>query len=101
MQIAMISQPMNGKTSEEIVAKKAKMAEYLTERGYRVVNTYFEEEWAQDAQNQSLWFLAKALEVMSKCDAVYFADGWENARGCRIEHEAAKAYGLDVIYEDI
>lgn len=23
----------------------------------------------------------------------------ENARGCRIEHDAAKAYGLEIIYE--
>lgn len=27
-------------------------------------------------------------------------DGWENARGCRIEHDAAVAYGLEVLYED-
>ena len=26
-------------------------------------------------------------------------EGWENARGCKIEHEAAKAYGLEIIYE--
>ena len=31
---------------------------------------------------------------MSKCNAVYFCKGWENARGCRIEHETAKAYGF-------
>lgn len=24
----------------------------------------------------------------------------KNARGCRIEHEAAVAYGLDIIYEE-
>lgn len=27
--------------------------------------------------------------------------GWENARGCRIEHEVAKAYDLEIIYESI
>ena len=26
-------------------------------------------------------------------------DWWEEARGCRIEHETAEAYGLDIIYE--
>lgn len=45
-------------------------------------------------------FLAKSLEKMSLCDAVYFCKGWEQARGCRIEHEVAVAYGLDVIYEE-
>ena len=47
-----------------------------------------------------LCFLAKSLENMSLCHAAYFCKGWENARGCRIEHEAAKAYGLTIIYED-
>ena len=46
-----------------------------------------------------LCFLAKSLENMSLCHAAYFCKGWENARGCRIEHEAAKAYGLEIIYE--
>jgi hypothetical protein len=36
---------------------------------------------------------------MSKCDAVYFCNGWENARGCKIEHDIAIAYGLLTIYE--
>lgn len=47
-----------------------------------------------------LCFLAKSLENMSLCHAVYFCKGWENARGCRIEHDAAVAYGLDIIYEE-
>lgn len=37
---------------------------------------------------------------MSLCHAAYFCKGWENARGCRIEHDAAVAYGLEVLYED-
>lgn len=30
-------------------------------------------------------------------DVVYFAPGWKEARGCRIEHECAKEYGMDRI----
>ena len=47
-----------------------------------------------------LCYLAKSLENMSLCHAAYFAKGWEDARGCRIEHDAAVAYGLEVLYED-
>ena len=47
----------------------------------------------------SLHFLAKSLEKMSFCHAVYFCRGWQDARGCRIEHDAAVAYGLEVIEE--
>jgi len=37
---------------------------------------------------------------MSLCHKVYFAKGWEQARGCKIEHDAAIRYGLEVIYEE-
>lgn len=52
MKKAMLSQPMAGKTEEEIVATRE-----------------------------------KAISALK-------------ARGCRIEHEAAKAYGLEIIYEE-
>lgn len=48
--------------------------------------------------NIPLCFLAKSLENMSLCNAAYFCKGWENARGCRIEHEAAKAFCMTIIY---
>lgn len=47
-----------------------------------------------------LCFLAKSLENMSLCHAAYFCKGWEDARGCKIEHDAATAYGLEVLYEE-
>lgn len=47
-----------------------------------------------------LCYLAKSLENMSLCHAAYFCKGWEDARGCRIEHDAAVAYGLEILYED-
>jgi hypothetical protein len=46
-----------------------------------------------------LCFLAKSIENMSLCHKAYFAKGWENARGCKIEHEVALQYGLEIIYE--
>ena len=103
---AMLSQPMRGKTNEEIVATREKAIEVLTSKGYEVVNTLFTDEWYNPENMEKrgvvqipLCFLAKSLENMSLCHAAYFCKGWENARGCRIEHEAAKAYGLEIIYE--
>lgn len=103
---AMISQPMAGKTDEEIVATREKAMAALQAKGYFVVNTLFTDEWYSKENMEKrgvvqvpLCFLAKSLENMSLCHAAYFCKGWENARGCRIEHEAAKAYGLEIIYE--
>lgn len=45
-----------------------------------------------------IYCLGLFIEAMSQCEAVYFCDGWEDTRGCRIEHEVAEAYGLDIIY---
>lgn len=105
MKKAMLSQPMAGKTDEEIIATREKAIKVLQKKGYEVVNTFFTDEWYSDKSMKErgvvqipLCFLAKSLENMSLCHAVYFCDGWEHARGCRIEHEAALAYGLEMIY---
>lgn len=104
---AMLSQPMGGKTNEEIVATRERAIAALKDRGYEIVNTLFTDEWYSKEKMAErgvvqipLCFLAKSLENMSLCHAAYFCKGWENARGCRIEHEAAKAYGLEIIYEE-
>ena len=103
---AMLSQPMAGKTDEEIAATRDKAVAFLKGMGYEVVNTLFTDEWYSKEAMESrgvvqipLCFLAKSLENMSKCHIAFFCKGWEKARGCRIEHEAAVAYGLNIIYE--
>lgn len=97
---------MAGKTDEEIITTREKAIAALTEKGYEVVNTLFTDEWysresmeARGVVQIPLCFLAKSLENMANCHAAYFCKGWEQARGCRIEHAAAEAYGLDIIYE--
>ena len=42
---AMLSQPMAGKTQEEIVATREKAIAALKEQGYEIVNTLFTDEW--------------------------------------------------------
>lgn len=92
-----ISQPMNGRTDEEILAERADaiMAarESLGEE-IEVIDSYFE---GAPANARPLWFLGKALELLSTADIAYFARGWEKARGCKIEHECALAYGIHTI----
>ena len=103
---AMLSQPMAGKTESEIIETRDRAIKYLEAMGCEVVNTLFTDEWYSKEKMDErgvvqipLCFLAKSLENMSLCHVAYFAKGWEKARGCRIEHEAAVAYGLEIIYE--
>ena len=92
-----ISQPMRGKTNEEILAareKAIKSAERHLGESCEVIDSFF-----QDAPVDAspLWFLGKSLELLSTADVAYFAKGWEEARGCRIENTCAIEYGIDVI----
>lgn len=104
---AMLSQPMAGKTQGEINETREKAIQALTGMGYETVNTLFTDNWYSKESMEKrgvvqipLCFLAKSLENMSLCHAAYFCKGWENARGCKIEHDAAVAYGLKIIYEE-
>ena len=103
---AMISQPMAGKTAEEIDETREAAIEELKKRGYEVQNTCYNDDWCEDmekthkdADRLALCLLARSLFDMSRCDAVYFCKGWDNTRGCRIEYFAALSYNLDILYE--
>ena len=103
----MISQPMNGLTDEEIEKTRNKAIKHIERLGYKVVSTLFKDGWYNNSamkdrgvMNIPVYYIARSLESMSFCDAVYFCDGWEDARGCRIEHDVAEAYGLDIIYAE-
>lgn len=94
-----ISQPMRGKTDEEILAVREKAIKSATEiigEEVEVIDSFFQ---SAPVDARPLWFLGKSLELMSTADVVYFADGWRDMRGCRIEHECAVEYNLDRIEE--
>jgi hypothetical protein len=102
----MLSQPMAGKSEAEIISTRERAIKALQEKGYEIVNTLFTDEWYSSDSMQArgvvqipLCFLAKSLENMSLCHAAYFCKGWETTRGCKIEHDAAVAYGLEILYE--
>ncbi len=110
---AMISQPMNGLTGDEILETRAKAIKWLNDNDYDFVDTYLivlqhppyiirstnKSDYNTIYRSPCVLDYRSSLEQMSKCDAVYFCKGWEKYRGCRIEHEAAEAYGLKIIEE--
>ncbi len=97
MKKVFISQPMKDKTDEEIKAERKQLVDHakvMVGEEIQVIYSFFESA-PHDAR--PLWFLGKSLELMSQADVVVFGDGWENARGCKIEHECAVQYGIDRI----
>lgn len=91
-----ISQPMKDKTDEEIKAERARIIEAATKEygEVEVIDSFFENA-PHDAR--PLWFLAKSLELLSTADIAFFAEGWKQYRGCKIEHECAVQYGIEIV----
>ena len=97
MKNVFISQPMRGKTGEEIRAEREKAVEAVkafVNDEVEVLDSYFD-----DFDGNPLEYLAKSIELLAKADVAYFAKGWEDARGCRIEHICAVEYAIDRIEE--
>ena len=96
-----ISQKMRGKTDEEILAERKKaieMAEKTIGEPVEVIDSFFEKA---PVNAKPLWFLGKSLELQADADVAYFAPGWEDARGCKIEHACAVEYGITVIEDNV
>lgn len=92
-----ISQPMRGKTDEEILAARERAIESAKRNlgeDAEVIDSFFQ---TAPVGATPLWYLGKSLELLSTADVAYFAPGWEEARGCRIENTCAIEYGIDVI----
>lgn len=92
-----ISQPMKGKTDEEILKereKAIKSAERQVGEPVEVIDSFF-----QDApvDAKPLWYLGESLKLLAEADVAYFAKGWDKARGCKIENTCAIEYGIPVI----
>ena len=95
-----ISQPMNGKTDEQIREERRiveiRLHRKLNEK-FEILDTVFD----LDEGTHPLVYLGKSIEKMAEADIVCFMDGWGMARGCVIEHEVALKYNLKRKYLDI
>lgn len=79
-----ISQPMKGKSDEDILKERNKAiaeAERLCDDVVEVLDSFFQ---GAPADAKPLWFLGKSLELLAQADVAYFAPGWADARGCKI-----------------
>lgn len=93
-----ISQPMNGKSVGEILKEREKIIAHCKEMygdNTEVIESYFEQE--PESKNPALYNLGKSLILLADADLAYFAKGWENFRGCKIENTCAIEYGIEVI----
>ena len=108
-----ISQPMTGKSEEEILATRQKAIDKIHQLfdadGERVniIASYINdatrkrfEERVSDNINWDIYWLSKSLERLAIADTIWLCDGWEHSKGCKIELECAIQYGLVVVYPE-
>lgn len=105
-EVVFISLPMNGRKPLDVMddlarARKAYMTMSDAHHFVSFCHNFqpdipAEENGAKKGQ-ESVWYLGRALEAISKCDRVFFYGDWQNARGCLIEHEICEKYDIPYV----
>ena len=92
-----ISQPMGGRPWCDVLKERddlISIANELFGDEAIVLDTMFEPD-----KGHPLIYLGMSIEKLAEADVILAAPGWRKSRGCRIEIEAALAYGKTHIIE--
>ena len=106
MKRVFISQPMIGKTDKEILNERkpaiGKVKEMYPDDEVVIAESYFsdfnDKKLEETKINIPLFYLGQSFLKLAESDIACFCKGWEDARGCLLEHSAAKTYGIETIY---
>lgn len=97
-----ISQPMKGKTASTITKERNDVIDWLnklygSKYNINVLESYFPDDYDPTKHNTS-YYLGKSIVLLSEANVAVFVEGWEQARGCSIEHTVCEKYGISRIY---
>ena len=108
-----ISQPMSGKSEEEILATRQKEIEKIHQLfdadgvEINIIASYIDDatrkhfkEHVSDDINWDIFWLSQSLERLAMADMIWLCDGWEYSNGCNIELECATRYGVGIMYPE-
>ena len=94
----MISQPMNGIPDSEVRRIQNELKERFAKYHIEVVDSFITEEADINLRNQGVFYLGRTIQkFLSDVDAVYFVNGWQRARGCKIEKQICEEYGIMIL----
>ena len=92
-----ISQPMAGRTNEEIESERNRIVEAAMQQyGYdvKVIDSFMQRI---PADAKPLWLLGESIKLLSFADVAIFAPYWHDYRGCKIECKACMEYGITAV----
>ena len=97
-----ISQPMMGKSDELVAAERKLIIERVKSmygNDVEILDSFFNDYNTSDIKHPPVALLGKSLEVLAHADVAFFSSGWKSARGCRIEYDVARLYGIEITGE--
>lgn len=100
MKKVFISQPMRGLSDSEILSKRSEIiskVEQVVGDKVEIIESFFED--FKPENNIPVKYLSRSIDKLADADVAYFGGDWKEARGCKIEHEIAIAYGIQTIEE--
>lgn len=92
--VVFISQPMSGKSDAEILTAREEVKAVIREKygdNVFIIDSFIK------SNKSPVYMLGTAISLMSSADVVFFAKDWDKSRGCRIEHQVAKEYGIECV----
>ena len=108
-----ISQPMTGKSEEEILATRQKEIEKIHQLfdadgvEINIIASYIDDatrkhfkKYVSDDINWDIFWLSQSLERLAMADMIWLCDGWEYSKGCNVELECAMQYGISIVYPE-
>lgn len=95
-----ISCPMKGRTEENIrksMEQMHKIAEIIFDQELEVIPSYVEDKPPEN-NNKAIWYLGKAIQLLAGADYFIGVDYQDFFKGCAIENEVARSYGIPSTY---
>lgn len=93
-----ISVPMNGRTIEDVMADITQafmdIPKLLPGEELNISHNAY---CSAPCGSGRLYYLGSAIRTMDAADVVYFCKGWENSKGCQVEHYVCELYGIQRI----
>lgn len=90
-----ISQPMGGKTLEEILDDRATL---ILKVEKILNNPSFIDNIEKDGDVNPLESLGRSIEKLAEADIAVFAEGYKKSRGCKIEYTCCEKYGIPILH---
>ena len=91
-----ISIPITGQDIEQVEARLIFAKAVLERKGHTPVSPL---DVSDNPDASYAEHMGRDISALLECDAVVFLEGWQESKGCALEHAAAKIYNKLITYE--